>query len=107
MASSQLPSDRQTVLERYDHLARTGRLVGDPEQRRIAMRFDRLIDEIAEKRLQRKSSALGWMFARRKPKQEPVRGLYLHGGVGRTRNSGASHCGHGSSSERLRYQHSE
>lgn len=83
MAASQSPSARQTVLERYDHMARTGKLQADPEQRRIAMRFDRLIDEIAEKRLQRKSSALGWMFARRKPKPEPVRGVYLHGGVGR------------------------
>ena len=83
MAVPQSPPTHQSVLERYDHLARSGKLQADPEQRHIAMRLDRLIGEMAEKRLQRKSSALGWMFAKRKPKREPVRGLYLHGGVGR------------------------
>lgn len=83
MAPSEPAPTHPTVLDRYDHLARTGSLQADDEQRRIARRLDQLIDEISEKRLQRKSSALGWMFARRKARPEAVRGLYLHGGVGR------------------------
>ena len=71
----------QMVRQRYDHLVETGQLEPVPEQLRIAGLLDDLTDRLAEKRLQRKSSALGWMFARKKP--EPVRGLYLHGGVGR------------------------
>ncbi len=71
----------QKVRQRYDHLVETGQLEPVAEQLRIAGLLDDLTDRLAEKRLQRKSSALGWMFARKKP--EPVRGLYLHGGVGR------------------------
>ena len=55
MAVPQSPPTHQSVLERYDHLARSGKLQADPEQRHIAMRLDRLIGEMAEKRLQRKS----------------------------------------------------
>src|SRR5690606_29618445 len=36
----------------------------------------------SSKRLASKASALGWLFARKRP-PETVRGLYLYGGVGR------------------------
>jgi cell division protein ZapE len=72
-----------TVAQRYAHLVETGKLTDDTAQRRIVAALDRLNDEIRAKRLQRKSSALGWLFARNRASLEPVTGLYVHGGVGR------------------------
>ena len=74
---------RASVRQRYDHLVETGAVERDPAQERIADRLDRLIDEIAAKRLARKSSALGWRLGRKREAREPVKGLYIHGGVGR------------------------
>jgi cell division protein ZapE len=72
-----------TVRQRYDHLVGTGALDRDAAQERVAAALDLLIDEIAAKRLAHKSSALGWLFARKRETREPVKGLYIHGGVGR------------------------
>lgn len=72
-----------TVRQRYDHLVEMGSVRRDPAQEVIVKALDRLIDEISEKRLARKSSALGWLFAKRAQRREPVKGLYIHGGVGR------------------------
>ena len=72
-----------TVRQRYDHLVENGALQRDGAQERIADRLDRLIHDIADKRIARKSSALGWLFAGRRQTREPVKGLYIHGGVGR------------------------
>lgn len=72
-----------TVAQRYAHLVETGQISADPAQRGIVAALDRLNDEIRNKRLQRKSSALGWLFAKNRAATEPVCGLYVHGGVGR------------------------
>ncbi len=72
-----------SVTQRYGHMVETGRIAHDPAQERIAAALDRLIADISDKRLARKSSALGWLFAKRNKSREPVRGLYVHGGVGR------------------------
>ena len=72
-----------TVAQRYAHLVETGVVADDPAQRKVVAALDRLIDEIRAKRLQRKSSALGWLFAKSRAAPEPVTGLYIHGGVGR------------------------
>ena len=72
-----------TVRQRYDHLVELGSVRRDPAQLAIVAALDRLIDEISDKRLARKSSALGWLFAKRKPQHVPVKGLYVYGGVGR------------------------
>src|SRR5690606_33596186 len=45
--------------------------------------LDRLIDDISTKRLAAKSSALGWLFGKKRQAKEPVKGLYVHGEVGR------------------------
>ncbi|MBS3647946.1 AFG1 family ATPase [Pseudaminobacter sp. 19-2017] len=71
-----------TVRQRYDHLAETGALQPDPAQARVIAALDRLLDCLAAKRLARKSSSLGWLFGR-KPESKDVKGLYIHGGVGR------------------------
>ncbi|MCV0394616.1 MAG: AFG1 family ATPase [Rhizobiaceae bacterium] len=72
-----------SVLNRYDHLVETGQIRTDEIQREVARRLDRLIATLADKRLAAKASALGWLFGRKNPSREPVKGLYLHGGVGR------------------------
>lgn len=74
---------RATVAERYRHLVETGELRSDPAQAAIAAALDRLIEDLATKRLAQKSSALGWLFGKRRNGKEPVKGLYVHGGVGR------------------------
>jgi cell division protein ZapE len=72
-----------SVMQRYRHLVETGAITRDPAQEDVTVALDRLIAEIADKRLASKSSALGWLFARKRSKPEPIPGLYIHGGVGR------------------------
>ncbi|RUV42372.1 MAG: cell division protein ZapE [Mesorhizobium sp.] len=72
-----------TVRQRYDHLVETGVVERDPAQERVVAALDRLTDEISAKRLAQKSSALGWLFARSNKPREAVKGIYIHGGVGR------------------------
>jgi cell division protein ZapE len=72
-----------SVVQRYDHLAETGAVERDPAQIEIAKALDRLIGEIAASRLAAKSSALGWLFGSKRKNNEPPRGLYIQGGVGR------------------------
>ncbi len=72
-----------TVAQRYAHLVETAAIAEDPGQRPVVAALDRLIDDIRSKRLARKSSALGWLFAKSKAAPELVTGLYIHGGVGR------------------------
>jgi cell division protein ZapE len=68
------------VVSRYRSQVEAGELTSDPAQLAVARRMDRLEDQLAERRLANKQSALGWLFA---GKAKPVRGLYLYGGVGR------------------------
>ncbi|GLQ80310.1 cell division protein ZapE [Mesorhizobium huakuii] len=72
-----------TVRQRYDHLVDTGAIERDPAQEHVAAALDRLTSEISAKRLAHKSSALGWLFARKRETRDVVKGLYIHGGVGR------------------------
>jgi cell division protein ZapE len=70
-----------TVSERYAALVAAGEIEHDPAQAAVAARLARLNARLAEHRLARKSSSLGWLFARRE--SEPLRGLYVFGDVGR------------------------
>ncbi|TWG97978.1 cell division protein ZapE [Mesorhizobium sp. J18] len=72
-----------SVTQRYDHLVELGALSRDPAQEAVAKALDRLIGDIDERRLALKSSALGWLFAKRRKARENIMGLYVHGGVGR------------------------
>ncbi|MGN6468158.1 MAG: cell division protein ZapE [Rhizobiaceae bacterium] len=76
-ASSALPS----VAHRYRRLVEKGDIREDGAQKRAVAALDRVIGEISSSRLAAKSSALGWLFARRQ-ERKPVRGLYLYGSVG-------------------------
>jgi cell division protein ZapE len=70
-----------TLHERYLTQVRKAHLEKDPDQIRIIHELDRLLDELMNYRLERKTSALGWLFAKR-GKHVP-RGLYIWGAVGR------------------------
>lgn len=73
----------RTVREEYDHLEETGALRADSAQRAIVDALDKLLEELSTKRLATKSSALGWLFGKRRKTHEPVKGVYLYGSVGR------------------------
>jgi cell division protein ZapE len=54
----------------------------DPAQMLLADRLDALEKALSATTLASKSSALGWLFGKAKP-ADPVRGVYIHGEVGR------------------------
>lgn len=72
-----------SVVQRYAHMVEIGAISRDAGQEKVAAALDRLIAQIASRRLARKSSALGWLFARNRKNSEPLTGLYIHGDVGR------------------------
>jgi cell division protein ZapE len=72
-----------TVTERYAALVAEGEIERDGAQELIAAKLTRLEQRLEQHRLSRKSSALGWLFAKSAPQAGPIRGLYVHGDVGR------------------------
>jgi cell division protein ZapE len=80
--SGELSAGVGPVVARYTALVAAGEVTRDPAQLALARRLDQLEDALAERRLATKGSALGWLFAG-KAKQQPVRGLYIFGSVGR------------------------
>ena len=73
-----------TVVERYRALVKNAEIEEDSSQLELASALDGILEEVGHKRLSRKSSSLGWLFAgRAKKKTEAIRGLYIHGSVGR------------------------
>jgi cell division protein ZapE len=61
-----------------------GALEADAAQEAAVLKLGALVDKLGEKRLARKSSALGWLFGKRQPAADsPVKGLYVWGLVGR------------------------
>ena len=69
------------VSDRYAALVRDEALERDAAQEKIVRELDRLVADLTEHQLARKSSALGWFFGRKRP-QAP-QGLYVWGSVGR------------------------
>jgi cell division protein ZapE len=64
---------------RYAGMVAAGEVVSDPAQIDAVARLDQLNNRLAERRLAAKRSALGWLFAGK----TLVKGLYIHGPVGR------------------------
>ncbi|HTC02246.1 MAG TPA: AFG1/ZapE family ATPase, partial [Xanthobacteraceae bacterium] len=60
-----------------------GRIERDDGQLAVVGMMARLEDRIAQYRLARKSSPLGWLFASRESTLPPIKGLYIYGDVGR------------------------
>jgi cell division protein ZapE len=60
-----------------------GKIERDPAQEAVLDMLAGLDTRLREHRLARKSSSLGWLFGARERKDEPIKGLYLFGEVGR------------------------
>jgi cell division protein ZapE len=60
-----------------------GAIEADPAQAAAVQRLHALTVKLGETRLARKSSPLGWLFGGRADKPQDIRGLYIHGAVGR------------------------
>jgi cell division protein ZapE len=73
----------ESIQARYAALVADSALERDAAQVRIVERLAALETRLESRRLAQKSSALGWLFSRREPQGEPLRGLYIHGDVGR------------------------
>jgi cell division protein ZapE len=67
----------------YQTLVSAGEIELDSAQARAVDLLTELEGRLREHRLARKSSSLGWLFGARERKQEPIKGLYIHGEVGR------------------------
>ncbi|MGO9392824.1 cell division protein ZapE [Rhodoblastus sp.] len=74
---------RHSIIDHYADLVAQGRIERDPRQLAIVGKLDALCLSIAESRLAKKSSALGWMFGARRAAAPPPKGLYIWGSVGR------------------------
>ncbi|RAI31984.1 cell division protein ZapE [Rhodoplanes serenus] len=78
------PDPGLTISERYAALVAAGEIERDRAQARVVEALAGLQERLVTDRIARKSSALGWLFGARETKRPPfVRGLYLHGEVGR------------------------
>jgi cell division protein ZapE len=72
-----------SISAQYAALAAAEKVERDPAQEAVVRKLARLEARLAEHRLARKSSSLGWLFGSREEKGPPLKGLYLHGDVGR------------------------
>src|SRR3954469_21638116 len=72
------------IRARYEMLAAAGKIERDSAQEHLLSLFDALEDRLREHRLRRQANALGWLVAAaRERRNEPLKGLYLYGDVGR------------------------
>jgi cell division protein ZapE len=72
-----------SVSVQYAARVAAGKIERDDAQAAIVARLARLEQRLAEHRLARKSSSLGWLFGARAQAAEPIKGLYIFGDVGR------------------------
>ena len=79
---SPTPTGVESLAHRYENLVAGGEISLDEAQVEAVRAFDLLNERLAEARLARKGSALGWLFAS-KQAVTPVSGLYIYGQVGR------------------------
>ena len=78
-----IPDYTHSVAERLNLLVEAGTLQADDAQIEVAEALDSVLADLKSSKISSKASALGWLFAKRHKKQSPVRGLYIHGSVGR------------------------
>ena len=71
-----------TLGQRYETLVAGGEISRDAAQSAAARRFDSLNQRLAGQRLAAGTGPLGWLSAGRQS-ADPVKGLYVHGAVGR------------------------
>ncbi|MBB4041229.1 cell division protein ZapE [Microvirga flocculans] len=70
-----------SITARYNALVTSGAIERDPAQVALLRRLEALAESLANHRLARKPSALGWLFG--KKSAAPPQGLYVWGSVGR------------------------
>ena len=68
---------------RYAALIAAGKIEADPGQAVLTKQLAELARRLDRHRLAKKSSALGWLFGTRENPSAPLKGLYVHGEVGR------------------------
>jgi cell division protein ZapE len=73
----------ETFSHRYAELVEAGKIEADPAQSELVERLAALEHRLEEYRLASKSSSLGWLFGNRAKAGPPLKGLYIHGEVGR------------------------
>ena len=71
------------IRAQYAALIASGKIERDAAQVEALELLAALETRLREHRLARKSSSLGWLFGARERREEPIRGLYLFGDVGR------------------------
>jgi cell division protein ZapE len=71
------------ITAQYAALVAAGEIERDRAQEMVVGLLAALDQRLAHRRLARKSSSLGWLFGARERGQEPIRGLYIFGDVGR------------------------
>src|SRR5262249_19093793 len=72
-----------SVSAQYAAGVAAGRVGSDDAQLAIVAKLAQLEARIAEQRLARKSSSLGWLFGNRKNHAQTLKGIYIYGAVGR------------------------
>ena len=72
-----------TFSTRYAALIAAGEIEADPGQAMLAAQLAALARRLDQRRLARKSSSLGWLFAKSQQAGPPLKGLYVYGEVGR------------------------
>jgi len=72
-----------SVSVQYAARVAAGKIERDDAQLAVVERLAQLEKALAEQRLARKSSSLGWLFAARARDKETIKGVYIYGEVGR------------------------
>ena len=78
-----IPKYTSSVAEELKALAASGTLTPDAAQMQVAVQLDHILTCLRDTRPAKKTSALGWLFARGSGRPRKIRGLYVHGSVGR------------------------
>jgi len=78
-----MPDYALSVSEQLKSLTANGDLQVDSAQMAVAKNLDRVLSQLKQRRPAAKSSALGWLFASKKKSEPGIKGLYIHGSVGR------------------------
>jgi cell division protein ZapE len=76
-------SSPRSITARYNALVTSGAIERDPAQVALLKRLEALAESLANHRLARKPSALGWLFGKKSKDHAPPKGLYVWGSVGR------------------------
>jgi cell division protein ZapE len=78
-----IPQYTSSVAEELKALAASGVLSPDDAQMQVAAKLDHVLTCLKETKPAKKASALGWLFARGGGRPRKIRGIYVHGSVGR------------------------